>query len=161
MNSGTKKKKDSHLITNPTELSSSPSSISPSESSEMTGWSSTPKKRQLRPEMYFATKIKKAPANSRNAVVVMSTITKRKYKRSDIEAYYRNETKTFWCVPKKEVERFYLVQKLGNEIITFLFVPEPFKSKSWRFYVVYKLWNKTKTFWCVPKFLKQKQNFSM
>jgi hypothetical protein len=69
-------------------------------------------------------------------VIVMSTIPKRKYKRSDIEAYYRNETKTFWCVPKKEVERFYLVQKIGYEIITFLCVPEPFKSKSGRFYVV-------------------------
>jgi hypothetical protein len=51
--------------------------------------------------------------------LVMSTIPKRKYKRSDIEANYRNETKTFGCVPKKEVEHFYLVQKLGNEIITF------------------------------------------
>ncbi len=40
------------------------------------------------------------------SVLVMSTIPKRKYKRSDIEAYCRNETKTFWCVPKKEVERF-------------------------------------------------------
>ncbi len=28
-------------------------------------------------------------------VIVMSTIPKRKYKRSDIEANYRNETKTF------------------------------------------------------------------
>ncbi len=46
--------------------------------------------------------------------LVMSTIPKRKYKRSDIEANYRNKTKTFWCVPKKEVERFYLVQKPGN-----------------------------------------------
>ncbi len=44
--------------------------------------------------------------------LVMSTIPKRKHKRSDIEANYRNETKTFWCVPKKEVEHFYLVQKL-------------------------------------------------
>jgi hypothetical protein len=26
----------------------------------------------------------------------MSTISKRKDKRSDIEAYYRNESKTFW-----------------------------------------------------------------
>jgi hypothetical protein len=68
--------------------------------------------------------------------IVMSTIPKRKYKRSDIEANYQNETKTFWCVPKKEVERFYLVQKLGNEIITFLYVPEPFKSKSGCIYVV-------------------------
>ena len=58
--------------------------------------------------------------------IVMSTIPKRKYKRSDIEANYRNETKTFWCVPKKEVERFYWVQKLGNEI----------RTKSGLFYVV-------------------------
>jgi hypothetical protein len=32
-------------------------------------------------------------------VVVMSTISKRKDKRSDIEAYYRNESKTFWFGP--------------------------------------------------------------
>ncbi len=63
-----------------------------------------------------------------DAWVVMSTIPKRKYKRSDIEANYLNETNTFLCVPKKEVKRFYLVQKLGNEIKTFLCVPEPFKS---------------------------------
>jgi hypothetical protein len=45
-------------------------------------------------------------------VLVMSTIPKRKYKRSDIEANNRKKTKTFCYVPKKEVERFYLVQKL-------------------------------------------------
>jgi hypothetical protein len=48
--------------------------------------------------------------------LVMSTIPKRKYKRSDIEANYQNETKTFWCVPKNEVERFYLVQKRNNNV---------------------------------------------
>ncbi len=47
--------------------------------------------------------------------LVMSTIPKRKYKRSDIEANYRNKTETFWCVPKKEVERFYLVQNLETK----------------------------------------------
>jgi hypothetical protein len=47
-----------------------------------------------------------------SARLVMSMIPKQKYKRSDIEANYQNETKTFWCVPKKEVEGFYLVQKL-------------------------------------------------
>ncbi len=52
------------------------------------------------------------PVKNASAHVVMSTIPKRKYKCSDIEANYRNETKTFWCVPKKEVERFFLVQKL-------------------------------------------------
>ena len=59
--------------------------------------------------------------------VVMSTIPKLKHKRSDIEANYRNETKTFWCVPKKEVEHFYFVQKLWIKIITFLCAPEPNK----------------------------------
>ncbi len=44
--------------------------------------------------------------------------------------------KRFDGFPKKEVEHFYLVQKLGNEIITFLCVPEPFKLKFERFYGV-------------------------
>jgi hypothetical protein len=46
------------------------------------------------------------------SLLVMSTIPKQKQKRSDIEANYWNENKTFGYVPKKEVERFYLVQKL-------------------------------------------------
>jgi hypothetical protein len=43
----------------------------------------------------------------------MSTISKRKQKCSDIEAYYRNESKTFWFGLLKigtEAERFGLVQ---------------------------------------------------
>jgi hypothetical protein len=43
----------------------------------------------------------------------MSTISKRKQKHSDIEAYYRNESKTFWFGPLKigtEAERFGLVR---------------------------------------------------
>jgi hypothetical protein len=46
-------------------------------------------------------------------VIVMSTISKRKQKRSDIDAYYRNESKTFWFGPLKvgtEAERFGLVR---------------------------------------------------
>jgi hypothetical protein len=35
-------------------------------------------------------------SNSFFSQIVMSTISKRKDKRSDIEAYYRNESKTFW-----------------------------------------------------------------
>jgi hypothetical protein len=35
------------------------------------------------------------------ATLVVSTISKRKQKRSDIEAYYRNESKTFWFGPLK------------------------------------------------------------
>ncbi len=37
---------------------------------------------------------------------VMSTKSKRKHKRSDIEAKDRNETKTSWCVQEPKVERF-------------------------------------------------------
>jgi hypothetical protein len=70
------------------------------------------------------------------STIVMSTIPKRKHKRSDIEANYRNKTKTFWCVPKKEVKRFCLVQKLWIKIITFWCIPEPFKSKSGCFCVI-------------------------
>ncbi len=89
-------------------------------------------------------------------VVLMSTIPKRNQKRSDIGANYRNETKTFWCVPKNEVELFYLVQKLWIELKTFWCGPEPFKSKSGHFYVVCKLGIENKTFWCVPESLKSK-----
>jgi hypothetical protein len=45
--------------------------------------------------------------------VVMSTISKRKQKRSNIEAYYRNESRIFWFGPLKigtEAERFGLVR---------------------------------------------------
>ncbi len=43
----------------------------------------------------------------------MSTISKRKHKRSDIVAYYRNESKTFWfgpCMIWTESDHFDLVQ---------------------------------------------------
>ncbi len=43
----------------------------------------------------------------------MSTISERKHKRSDIEAYYRNESKSFWFGQLKigmEADRFDLVQ---------------------------------------------------
>ncbi len=82
----------------------------------------------------------------------MSTIPKRKQKHSDIEANYRNETKTFWCVPKNEVEHFYLVKN--------------FESKSKRFDVFQNLlnWNrdvsiKSKNFESKPKHLDVFQNF--
>ncbi len=65
---------------------------------------------------------------------VMSTKSKQKHKRSDIEAKDQNETKMCWCVPEPKVERFYLFQKF---------------------------WDKTKTFWCVPTFCLQKQNVSI
>ncbi len=58
---------------------------------------------------------------------------------------------------KKEVERFYLVQKLGNETITFLCVPEPLKSKSGRFYVCsLKTLKQIKNIWMCSKIFKTK-----
>jgi hypothetical protein len=44
----------------------------------------------------------------------MSTISERNHKRSDIVAYYRNESITFWFGPFKiwtEADRFDMVQK--------------------------------------------------
>ncbi len=46
----------------------------------------------LSPQRYYLAS-EKSFANT--FILVMSTIPKRKYKRSDIEANYQNETKTF------------------------------------------------------------------
>ncbi len=56
----------------------------------------------------------------------MSTISQRKQKRSDIEAYYRNESKTFWFGPLKigtEAERFGLVRIFCVKSSSFPFWP--------------------------------------
>jgi hypothetical protein len=66
--------------------------------------------------------------------LVMSTIPKRKHKRSDIGAYYQNETKTFWCVPK---------------IV---------KTKAELFHYSKKIETKPKHFDVFQDFLKQKRN---
>ena len=58
--------------------------------------------------------------------LVMSTISKRMQKRSDIEAYYRNESITFWFGPLKigtEAERFGLVRILCIKSSSFPFWP--------------------------------------
>ncbi len=50
---------------------------------------------------------------------VRSTKSKRKHKRSDIEAKDRNKTKTFLCVQEPKVECFYLFQKFWDKTKTF------------------------------------------
>ncbi len=80
--------------------------------------------------------------------LVMSTIPKWKHKRSNIEAKFRNGTKTFCCVPKKEVEHFYLVQKLWIKIITFFMCSRTFKIE-------------IRTFLCILEHLNQNQNILM
>ncbi len=77
----------------------------------------------------------------------MSTKSKRKQKRSDIEAKDQNKTKTFWCVSESKVERFSLFQKFG--------------TKPKLFYVFQLFFSKSKTFLFIPKILEQNQNFLM
>jgi hypothetical protein len=61
--------------------------------------------------------------------LVMSTKSKRKHKRSDIEAKDRSETKTFLCVPEPKVERFYIPKNLEQNQ-NFLMWSNFFFSKS-------------------------------
>jgi hypothetical protein len=81
-------------------------------------------------------------------LVVMSTILKRKQKRSDMEAYYRNESKTFWFGPLKigtEAERFGLVR-------IFLY-QEQFVSV-----LAHRFWDEANQFDLVCLFSERKQN---
>ena len=83
--------------------------------------------------------------------VVMSTISKRKQKRSDIEAYYRNESKTFWFGPLKigtEAERFGLVQ-------IFLY------QKQFVSVLAHKFWDEANQFDLVQKLSEAKRNLPM
>ncbi len=76
--------------------------------------------------------------------LVVSTKSKRKQKRSDIEAKDGNETKTFWCVPEPKVKRFYLFQK--------------FQNKTKIFDVFQLFFSKSKTLLFNPKIYKLNQN---
>ncbi len=81
-------------------------------------------------------------------VLVMSTISKRKQKRSNIEAYYWNESKTFWFGPLKigtEAERFGLVR-------IFLYQKQFFSVLAHRF------WDGANQFDLVCLFSELKQN---
>ena len=84
-------------------------------------------------------------------VLVMSTISKRKQKRSDIEAYYRNESKTFWFGPLKigtEAERFGLVR-------IFLY------QKQFVSVLAHRFWDEANQFDLVQKLSEAKWNVPM
>ncbi len=83
--------------------------------------------------------------------LVMSTISKRKQKRSDIEAYYRNESKTFWFGPLKigaEAERFGLVR-------IFLY------QKQFVSLLAHRFWDEANQFDLVQKLSEAKWNVPM
>ncbi len=91
--------------------------------------------------------------------VATDSVSKLMRKCSDIEAQDRNETKTFWCVPK-------LFSQKGNVSLYF----KNFKTKPKRFvvfqnflkgryYVFQELKNKTKRFGLFQQILLAKQNF--
>ncbi len=73
----------------------------------------------------------------------MSTISKRKQKHSDIEAYYRNESKTFWFGPLKigtEAECFGLVRIfLYQKQFVSVLAPHRFWDEANQFDLVQKL----------------------
>ncbi len=78
----------------------------------------------------------------------MSTISKRKQNRSDIEAYYRNESKTFWFGPLKigkEAEHFGLVR-------IFLY------QKQFVSVLAHRFWDEANQFDLVQKLLEGKWN---
>jgi len=87
----------------------------------------------------------------KESTVVMSTISKRKQKRSDIEAYYQNESKTFWFGPLKirtEAERFGLVR-------IFLY------QKQFVSVLAHKFWDEANQFDLVQKLSEAKRNVPM
>ncbi len=107
----------------------------------------------------------------------MSTISKRKHKRSDIVAYYRNESKTFWFVPFKiwtEADHFDMAQifflsrsdrfRFGPKILgqskTICSGPEIVWGKVERFYLTQTVRDRSKTFWCgAKKFFSRADRF--
>ncbi len=83
--------------------------------------------------------------------IVMATIPKRNQKRSDIEAYYRNESKTFWFGPFKigtEAERFGLVRIFLNQ-------------KQFVSVLAHRFWDEANQFDFVQKLSDAKQNVPM
>ncbi len=73
--------------------------------------------------------------------LVMSTIPKRKHKRSDIEANYRNEYKTFWFGP----------HIIGTKAKHFVLVQNNFYWKEIVYVLAQKFWDKAKQFDLVCK----------
>ncbi len=81
----------------------------------------------------------------------MSTISKRKQKRSDIEAYYQNESKMFWFGPLKigtEAERFGLVRIFLHQ-------------KQFVSVLAHSFWDEANQFDLVQKLSEAKRNVPM
>ncbi len=81
----------------------------------------------------------------------MSTISKQKQKRSDIETYYQNESKTFWFGPLKiwtEAECFGLVR-------IFLY------QKQFVSVLAHRFWDEANQFDLVQKLSEAKRNVPM
>jgi hypothetical protein len=81
-------------------------------------------------------------------LLVMSKIPKRKHKRSDIEANYRNKTKTFWFGP----------HTIGTKAKHFDLVQNNFYCKQIVSVLAQKFWDKAKQFDLVCLLSEQKQN---
>jgi hypothetical protein len=71
------------------------------------------------------------------SVLVMSTISKRKDKRFDIEAYYRNESKMFW----------FGLLSIGTKAKIFDLVPKKFLFQADRFHFGLKILGRSKAIW--------------
>ncbi len=76
----------------------------------------------------------------------MSTISKRKHKRFDIEAYYRNESETFWFGPLT----------IGMKAKHFDLVPKKIFGKQSVSLLAQKFWDEAKQFDLVWKLSKAK-----
>ncbi len=104
----------------------------------------------------------------------MSTISKRKYKRFDIEAYYRNKSKIFWFGPLTigtKAKHFYLVphffrkqivsilaQKFWDEAKQFDMIWDIVLGKVERYYLIQNLIDQSKTFDLVRLLSERKYN---
>jgi hypothetical protein len=78
----------------------------------------------------------------------MSTISKRKVKRFDIEAYYRNESKTFWFGPLT----------IGTKAKHIDLVQKTLQCKQIVSVLAQKFWDESKQFDLVRLLSEQKQN---
>ncbi len=95
------------------------------------------------------------------ATLVMSTISKRKDKRFDIEAYYRNESKTFWfglLTIGTKAKHFDLVHKKLFCTKSFLFWPKKSGTKQSNLIWSGKCPRQSRTFPFNPKTNRSKQN---
>ncbi len=97
--------------------------------------------------------------------LVMSTIPKRKHKRSDIKANYRNKTKHFDLVrilseQKQNILIWSKIIFIASRSFLFWSKNSGTKQSNLTWFAYY--WNKSKTFWFGPKmFLSQANRFRL